>query len=125
MKFNSTAIKGHGRGKKLGYPTINLLLPPDVIIGMTDGIYSAWAYVDGEKYPAALYLGPVPVFEQTEKTLELHLINALYISVNPGDQIECDVVGYIRPVMDFGSPELLVRQMGKDVEDIKKMLKIQ
>lgn len=124
MKFSSTAIRGYGRGKKLGFPTINLHIPPELVVGLVDGVYAIWATVEGERYPGAMHFGPIPTFGQTEKSLEIHLINALYISVNEGDEVECEIVKYIRPVMDFGSPELLVQQMVKDESEIKEVLKI-
>lgn len=124
MKFSSTSVRGYGRGKKLGFPTINLHIPPELVVGLVDGVYAVWAMVDGERCPGAMHFGPIPIFGQTEKSLEIHLINALYVSVNEGDEVECEIVKYIRPVMDFGSPELLVQQMVKDESEIKEVLKI-
>lgn len=124
MKFSSTSIKGYGTGKKLGFPTINLHIPPELVVGLVDGVYAVWATVDKERYPGAMHFGPIPTFGQTEKSLQIHLINALYISVNEGDEVECEIVKYIRPVMNFGSPELLVQQLIKDEEAVKDVLHI-
>ncbi len=118
-------MRGQGRGRKLGFPTINLHIPPELIVGLVDGVYAVWATVSKERYAGAMYFGPVPTFGQTEKSLEIHLINALYISVNEGDEVACEIVKYIRPVMDFGSPELFVQQLVKDEREIKEVLKVE
>jgi|JI10StandDraft_1071094.scaffolds.fasta_scaffold02796_23 riboflavin kinase/FMN adenylyltransferase len=122
MQYKSHTIRGHGRGKSLGYPTLNLELKGDIAFSLPDGIYAAWAWVQDKKYPAALYIGPVPVFDQKEKSLELYLLDEFMIYVGEGEDVAFEPVKHIRGVQNFSSPELLVLQMGRDVEAIRKVL---
>ena len=113
MQFKSHTIQGHGRGKTLGFPTINLELKGDIAFSLQDGIYAAWAWVAEKKYAAALYIGPVPVFDEKEKSLELYLLDEFGIYVGDGAEVAFEPIAMIRGVMNFSSPDLLVLQMQK------------
>ena len=85
--------------------------------------YEHAAKEKAEKYKAALFFGTTPTFDDDEHTLELYLIDAgNHILIFPGTAVEFEVVKFIRGVQKFDSPELLVRQMAKDVEEIKIIL---
>lgn len=121
MKFKSSQVKGKGRGKLLGFPTINLEIPKN--FDLLDGIYAVRVYIDGSTFMGALHSGPIPVFDETEKTLEVFLIDA--DPKNLPEQIpelEIEKIKYLRPIMNFDNTEDLAKQMSKDVEDTKKIL---
>lgn len=124
MKFETTTIRGHGRGRTLGFPTINLLPPPELALTLTDGIYAVWVAVGKERYPGALFWGPIPVFGERERSLEIYLIDAVQFYLGTEETVSFEVVKYIRPVMNFSSSELLTLQITKDVSEIKKVLHI-
>jgi riboflavin kinase/FMN adenylyltransferase len=122
MKFKTITVMGKGRGKDLGFPTINMQVTPEVLLGIKEGIYAARVMVAGAAYGGALFYGPIPVFDQKEKSLEVYLIDSGYIYVGPGEEIEIELVKYIRPVQDFLGVELMQRQMEKDVAQAKEAL---
>ena len=122
MKFKTITIQGKGRGKDLGFPTINMQVPPELILGLKEGIYAARVVLDEEKYGGALFYGPIPVFEETEKSLEIYLVDSGFIYVPPGHDIEVELVKYIREVRNFSSVELMQRQMAQDVLDVRAVL---
>lgn len=120
MKFKSTQIRGKGRGKLLGFPTINLEIPKNIEI--TDGIYAVRVYLDGASFIGAMHSGPIPTFNETEKTLEVFLIDA--DSENLPEQIpdlEVETIKYLRPVMNFKTEQELSDQITKDVEATKQI----
>lgn len=123
MRFTTTTIKGHGRGKFLGFPTVNMIIPEALTFSMKHGVYAARATVKDQKYIGALYYGPAPVFKEKQAALEIYLIDTTNFYMNHDEEIEIEVVKFIRGVQDFGLPELLVEQMKKDVEDIGEVLK--
>ncbi len=123
MRFTTTTIKGHGRGKFLGFPTINMIIPESLTFSMKHGVYAARAKVKDEKYIGALYYGPAPVFKEKQAALEIYLIDTTNFYMNHDEEIEIEAVKFIRGVEDFGLPELLVEQMKKDVEQIREILK--
>ncbi len=122
MKFKTITIKGKGRGKDLGFPTINMEVLPELVLGLKEGIYAARVTVNKETFGGALYYGPIPVFGEKEKSLEVYLVDAASVYVGPGTDIEVELVKYIREVRDFSSVELMQRQMTQDVAQIRSFL---
>jgi len=124
MKFKSTTIKGAGRGKGLGFPTINMVVPADISLTLQRGIYAVRVFVNEQDYNGALYFGPASTFGETVNQLEVYLLNEVMVSVNPGEEIEIEIVGFVRTPENFSSPELLVLKMAEDVEKVRGILKI-
>ena len=124
MKFKTSTVRGVGRGKELGYPTINMFIPDDIPILLRPGVYAARAVVKGETYNGAMFYGPRSTFGETDSTLEIYLFDTLSLYVAPGEEIEIETVKFVRDVIKFDFPELLVNQMDKDTELIRKILKI-
>src|SRR4051812_38491831 len=119
MKFKTTTVRGHGRGKSLGFPTINMIIPTSLPLKLPQGVYAARTTINEQKYIGALYYGPATVFGQKEPSLELYLFDTAGFYIGNGEEIEVDVVKFIRPAKDFEFPELLVKQMEEDVATIR------
>jgi len=126
MKFESTHIKGKGRGKPMGFPTINLKIPEN--FELKDGIYAAKVVIENKIFKGALHFGPVPTFEEQEKSLEVYLIevsNETLISYGLGNLdekiIKIEIIKYLREIIRFKQVEELVKQIGEDVKNIKKI----
>jgi len=122
MKFQSVHIKGKGRGKGLGFPTINLQLPQH--FSLQDGIYAVWVTIGGQTYKGALHHGPIPVFKEQEKSLEVYLLNISEheMPVTGQEPITIDVVKKIRNIRNFDTPKLMSKQIALDVEEINTTL---
>lgn len=119
MKFKSRQIEGKGRGRFLGYPTINLKIPQN--FKLKDGIYGAKVFIDKGRYLGALFFGPIPTFDQKEKSLEIFLIDTTDIKVEGESQVEVETFKYIREVRNFKDQEGLKEQMRVDVLKIKDL----
>ncbi len=124
MKFKTTTITGRGRGKSLGYPTVNMFINDDIPVLLRPGIYAAKATIAGNHYFGALFYGPSPTFGDMDSTLEIYLFDTLNFYAGEGEEIEIETVKFVRDVIKFDFPELLVHQMDKDVALIRKILKI-
>lgn len=123
MLFHSHQIKGIGRGKQIGCPTINLEIPKD--FGLDAGVYSSWVVINDKTYKGALHYGPIPTFNQPHSTMEVHLIDITddnFPKIN-GQQIEIDIVEKIRDILTFSDSDELIEHIGKDIKKIKSMLK--
>ncbi|NBW66596.1 hypothetical protein EBR44_12650, partial [bacterium] len=112
--LTSRVVHGDGRGRTLGFRTLNLepvesrkLLPPE-------GVYAVTASVGGQRFAAMMNLGPRPTFGDPSIQLEVHLFDA------EGDWYGQEVeVGFIRRLRDtqrFDSPAALVAQLRQDAE---------
>ncbi|MBI2022826.1 hypothetical protein HYS97_03190 [Candidatus Daviesbacteria bacterium] len=119
MRFESTQVKGKGRGKGIGIPTINLQIPPN--FSLEDGIYAVRVFLNGQVFKGALHFGPVPSFNENEKSLEVMLldIEESKIPETENKKIEVEVVKKIRDIEKFNSIEELVVRVEKDVEEIR------
>lgn len=121
MKFKSHQVKGKGRGKLLGFPTINLETPEN--FKLKDGIYAVRVYINGSSFIGALHSGPIPTFNETEKTLEVFLIDVDEKNVPQHiPELEVEIIKYLRPVISFDNEQELAKQISKDVEETKQIL---
>jgi Cys-tRNA(Pro) deacylase len=117
-RFVAATIPGKGRGKDLGFPTLNLRIPAD--LSMAHGIYAARVMIQGRVYAAALHYGPVPVFGEDEPSLEVHLLDTV-LEQTP-DEVEVEVVRYLRPVRSFEDAGALSAQIADDVRQAREVL---
>lgn len=122
MKFSSYQVTGKGRGKLLGIPTINLQIPGD--FDLEEGIHAVRVQIENQLFTGALHFGPVPVFKSPEKSLEVLLIDVSDENLPEtfGKKIEIEVIRRLRDIRDFESPEEMVEQIKKDVEEVKNLL---
>jgi riboflavin kinase/FMN adenylyltransferase len=108
-------VAGDQRGRQLGFPTANLMLPVDKYLPC-DGVYSAWVRLLPEitYYPAVLNIGIRPTVAGKQRTVEVHLLNwegDLY-----GQSLEVNLVHFIRPEQKFASLTDLISQIQKDCD---------
>ena len=111
--------KGAGRGKGLGFPTLNYKLAPGQDV--SHGIYAMRVHHAGERHHAAGYVGPRPTFGPGESMLEAYLLDFsgdLY-----GEQVEVEFIAFIRPDHAFETPDALAAQMAADCEQARAVLR--
>ncbi len=114
-----TVVSGDNRGKKIGFPTANLSahneqFPPN-------GVYFAEAKLEGVIYPGVMNLGYRPTVDtrKSERILEIHLFDFDHDIY--GKDLEVRFIRYLRPEKKFESVEALVRQIGLDVKQARKL----
>lgn len=109
-------IKGrvlHGRtdGRKMGFPTVNLLIEEGRIVPKF-GVYRSAVTVDDKIFSGVSNVGTCPTFEGEEIRLETHIIDF------DGDlydkQIKVFLLGFIREERRFESVEQLKMQINVD-----------
>lgn len=121
-RLSGTVEHGAARGRELGFPTANLLLPIDACVP-SDGIYAALAHVRGERsspYWSMVYIGTRPTFDNGDRIVEANLLDFsgdLYTR-----ELEVEFVGRIRGDRAFESPEALTAQMHADETDTRVLL---
>ncbi len=110
--LSGRVVRGEGRGRSLGIPTINVgeyserkLLPPD-------GVYAARVEWAGGAAGGMLNQGPKPTFGELKRTVEVHLFGVdadLY-----GQWVRVEWVERLRDVERFGSVAELKGQLERD-----------
>lgn len=112
-KVRGMVVRGHQRGRELGFPTANLDPDPEGFVP-ADGVYAAWATVDAGVFPAAVSIGTNPTFDDVpERVVEAHLLD---VDLDLYDRpIEVEFVEFIRPNHRFETLDALIAQMHADV----------
>lgn len=118
--IHGTVIKGLGKGKQLGWPTINIdwaerkLLPPE-------GVYSCRASVNGDLYRGMMFLGVNMLNPDRTVSVEANLFDF------DRDIYDEEVILYpehfIRPNARFASADELAEQIARDKQKVLKLLK--
>lgn len=115
-----TVVRGHGRGRELGFPTANLCIAEPEKLVPAPGIYACWTQLASRRLMGALHVGPRPVFRDAQDAVEVHLLDFdghLY-----GRRVEVELAAFLRPVGDFGSPAELTAQIAADVARTRRLL---
>ena len=109
---------GDKRGRLLGYPTANMLLPPDCALRY--GIYAVRMAVEGAVYNGVASFGSRPTFDDGAPRLETFLFDFqgdLYDKV-----VDVELVAFLRGEAKFDSVEALIIQMDRDSADARAIL---
>jgi riboflavin kinase/FMN adenylyltransferase len=111
---------GEGRGRQLGFPTLNIelaarrkLLPPH-------GVYAVRATGRSGSYGGMMNLGPRPTFGDDRVSLEVHLFDATGDWY--GQTLRVEFVARLRDVVRFAGPAELVAQLQRDADDARSAL---
>lgn len=125
MQFKSTRVSGKGRGKPMGFPTINLKIPEN--FELKNGIYAVKVIIDNKYYKGALHYGPVPTFGELQKSLEVYLIKTEQADYEllenlDGKIIKIEIIKFLRDIIKFKLVEDLVKQITEDVKQIKTLI---
>jgi riboflavin kinase / FMN adenylyltransferase len=122
-RFTTKQIKGKGRGKFLGYPTINLEIP--VGFELSEGIYAAWVTIDGTRFRGALHWGPIPTFDEEAKSLEVYVLGVGDHELTHADlsHVTIEPIALLRNIGRFATIDALTRQIELDVIAVRKNLR--
>jgi riboflavin kinase/FMN adenylyltransferase len=116
-RIRGDVIRGAGRGRQLGFPTANLGRVDTLLPG--EGIYAGVAHVDGQRWPAAMSLGPNPTFDEGRLKVEVHLDG--YQGNLYDRQIEVDFLARLRDIVRYHSVADLVAQLQRDVQATREL----
>ncbi|MHB8896423.1 MAG: bifunctional riboflavin kinase/FAD synthetase [Candidatus Geothermincolia bacterium] len=112
-------VAGHSRGKRLGFPTANLMLERDFCVP-PDGVYAGKAVLADGKWSCAINIGSNPTFGDAEAALEVFLID--FDGDIYGEGLEIEFHYRLREEKAFEGEEQLVGQMKKDVRKAKSLM---
>jgi riboflavin kinase/FMN adenylyltransferase len=117
--LDGEVIRGDGRGKLMGFPTANLKIDGDVLVG--DGVYVTEATVSGATFPGMTHVGRRPTFGLEERTVETHLFDFdrdLYDA-----RVRLHFHHRIRGTVKFSSAEALQERLRLDREEARGFLR--
>jgi riboflavin kinase/FMN adenylyltransferase len=109
-----TVVRGAGRGQKLGVPTANIKPLNSSKLIPRIGVYAVEVKSDRSRHPGMLAIGVRPTFNESELTIEVHLINFegdLY-----GQSLEVCFLKRLRDEVRYAQVDELKAQMTQDRE---------
>jgi riboflavin kinase / FMN adenylyltransferase len=125
-RVEGVVVRGHQRGRALGFPTANLETLPHTAIP-ADGVYAGWLIgldtggEEQERWPAAISIGTNPTFDGQVQTVEAYALDRDDLDLY-GRHMAADFVARIRGQARFGEVSELVDQMNLDVAQTRTVL---
>jgi riboflavin kinase/FMN adenylyltransferase len=122
-RVEGVVVRGHQRGRQLGFPTANVESPPHTAIP-ADGIYAGWlatldeAGAEMNRWPAAISIGTNPTFDGQVRTVEAYALDRTDLDLY-GLHAAIDFAVRLRGTLRFDSIDALVEQMRLDVDQAR------
>lgn len=117
--LTGTVVPGHQLGRRLGFPTANLLLPKELVIPK-QGVYACRCAIDGDSYPAVTNIGTRPTVAGIGITVESWILG--YQGDLYGREIRLEFWKFLRPELKFPSLADLQEAVREDAEKTKEIL---
>jgi len=118
--LEGTIIEGSGVGKKIGFPTANMVIQDTEKIIPATGVYTGWITFDDEQRDALIVVGSSPTFETIKHAIEIHIpgfTGNLYRK-----KVRTEFSHRLRDLEKFHSRHDLIRQISMDIEQSKQFL---
>ena len=115
-----TVQAGRGEGADMGFATANLHVPSARRV-LAEGVYAAYAVVDGVRYKAAVSVGVSPTFaDRASANMEVHVLD---FSGDLYDKpIEVLFANWLRPMISFSSTEELISTVMGNIQWVRDNL---
>jgi riboflavin kinase/FMN adenylyltransferase len=113
FRFTGVVVVGDQRGRTLGFPTANLVVPP-MYACPADGVYAGYLCTATDRWPAAISVGANATFNGTQRRVEAYAIDQTGLDLY-GVRVGVDFVARLRDQRRFESAEELIDQMNWDV----------
>ena len=114
--IDGTVVKGHQRGRTIGFPTANLDVDPTLL--PSDGVYAVVGNIDGALFQGVANLGVRPTMA-AGRSVEIHFFDFdrdIY-----GARVRTAFVGRIRDEKKFDGLPALVEQIKEDAKAARHM----
>ncbi|TLV03159.1 bifunctional riboflavin kinase/FAD synthetase [Dyadobacter luticola] len=110
--LSGTVVKGKQLGRTIGFPTANVHLHESYKLVPMNGVYIIYALHNGNRYQGMLNIGVRPTVDGTMRTIEAHLFD--FDQEIYGEDIELELLHYLRPEQKFDGLDNLVKQIQVD-----------
>jgi riboflavin kinase/FMN adenylyltransferase len=115
-RVGGVVVVGDKRGRTIGFPTANLY-PWEEQLLPANGVYSCYAWVNGERFVAATNVGVRPTVDGHKLTVEAHLLD--FSGDIYGQPLKLDFARRLRDERKFNGLDELVHQIQADVEQTR------
>jgi riboflavin kinase / FMN adenylyltransferase len=123
FRIQGVVVYGDRRGREMGFPTANVAVLPGMAIP-ADGVYAGWVTrldLPSPRWPAAISVGTNPTFDGVERRVEAYVLDRTDLELY-GIEIAIDFYQRLRGQVKFEGMESLIKQMYRDVEQVRELL---
>jgi len=106
-------IRGEERGSKIGFPTANIAVAPDLALPKF-GVYITRSYLGEARFASVTNIGERPTFGAGRPTIEAHLLD--FEGNCYERELRIELLHRVRDEQRFSGIEELVAQIGRDVD---------
>lgn len=127
-EVRGVVVRGHQRGRELGFPTANLSAESTGLIP-ADGVYAGWLVRDAlpdsdpeHRMPAAISVGTNPTFDDVpHRTVEAYVLDRDDLDLYD-EHVRVEFAHRLRGNTKFESIETLIAQITDDVDRARALL---
>ena len=120
--LHDRVVAGRGEGADMGFATANLVVEPMRRV-LGEGVYGAYAVVDGIRHRAAVSVGVSPTFGgATDAYSEVHILD--FAEDIYHQDIYVEFVEWLRPMMEFASVDELVATVMGNIQWVRDNLEL-
>jgi riboflavin kinase/FMN adenylyltransferase len=113
--LRGSVIRGHGRGRTIGVPTVNLDVRDQLV--PAEGVYVGRCSIDSRLCAAAVSIGTTPTFADGRLQVEAHLI--AYSGDLYDRTIEIELIDWLRQQRRFPNVDRLKEQLARDLTEVR------
>jgi riboflavin kinase/FMN adenylyltransferase len=116
FSLRGPVVRGHERGRTIGYPTANMAVTPDRALPAF-GVYVTRSHVGGRSYPSATNIGVNPTFDDAVPSIETYILDFegdLY-----GRELRVELLHKLRGEVKFDDIDALVKTIAADVAAVR------
>ena len=118
--ITGSVIRGDQLGRKIGYPTANILIEERYKLIPADGIFAVKVNLDSKEYKGMAYIGRRPTVNGITRNIEVNIFDFDEEIYNR--PIRMEFLHFIRGDVKFASLDELKHQLAKDREDALKLI---
>ncbi len=118
-RLKGRIVEGRQMGRHMGFRTANLSTDTS-LFAIGEGVYAAYAYVDGSCYKAAVSVGVSPSFTEATSFCEAHLLD--FIGDLYGRTIELEFCSWLRPMKKFDDIDKLIAVVQSNIAWVREHL---
>ena len=120
FSFSGKIIEGKKMGKKIGYPTANIIVENVNKLMPNDGVYAVYIKVNSKDYMGMMNIGYNPTFNSSKKSVEVHILD--FNEDIYGIDVKVSIVEKIRKEKKFLSVEDLKKNLDIDKKKVRQLL---
>lgn len=115
-----TVVKGQQLGRKLGYPTANIISTETFKLLPANGVYAVYVISAGKKFEGMMNIGVRPTVDGTRRTAEVNIFD--FDADIYGERLEVEFVKWVRGERKFNGLDELKNQLAADRIAVGKIL---